>query len=372
MTSFSEFLEQAYGKYYGKKVSNYLAKSDDPIVSSTSGYANTVYGARAFINILYSKNTFSILPKDVYGGDNPDGMRLLYATGTLSTGIAEGGAIPDTDKPDIYETTVGFKEEITSIELTNKTLLKARANDYVDVDWILKNTAEFHAAGLNSHLNTDGDTLAGNNLESVDRMTASAAYASAAGWTAGDEDYNGVDVSTYTWYDALTDHNSGTDRTWSMGYFFAMTGDIRGNNGNPNLAITNTDTYGQMLSSAQTQMRYAPMAEMRYEVTEEGAKPSNGQEVGFPIASIDGVPIFTDPNVQKDSIGRVYVMDTSAQWGVPQVSINVAQPTIITNANNWVLLDAAKEKSAYYTAGELRCRSRFRQGSIRDLKASSL
>jgi len=366
------WLEKTYGKYYGNSVANFLAKADDPINSTEAGYSNVVYGARAYVNILYSKNTFSILPKDIYGGDNPDGMRLMYATGTLSTGIQEGAALPDTDKPDVLEATVGLKEELTTIEISNKTFLKARANDYVDVDWILKNTAELHAAGMNGHLNTDGDTLAGYNLESVDRMTASAAYATADSWTAGDADFNGVDVSTYTWYDANTDHNSGTDRTWSMGYFFAMNGLIRGNNGNPNMAITNTDAYGQMMASAQTQMRFSPQGEFRYVVTEEGAKPTNGGDVGFPIASIDGVPVFTDPDVQKDSIGRVYIMDTNPQWGVPQVSLNIAQPTIITSANNWVLLDYVKEKTAYYTSGELRCRSRFRQGSIRDLKASSL
>ena len=362
------FLDKVYGDYYGNQISSYL-KKDDPILSTEAGYSNITYGARAYVNILYSKNTFSILPKDIYA---EDGMRLMYATGTLSTGIDENAVLPDTDKPDIYETTVGIKEEATTIEMSNKMVLKARGNDYVDIDWIMKNTAEMHAAGINGHLHTDGNTLAAFNFESVDRMTASAAYATALSWDAGDEDFNGVDTSTYTWYDAITDHNSGVDRTWSMGYMFGLTADIKDNNGNPNICITKPDTYGQMMSSAQTQMRFAPQGEWKYIITEEGAKPSTGGDVGFPIASIDGVPIFTDPKVQADGIGRVYVMDTNAQWGVPQVSLNMAQPTIVQSANNYVLLDHAKEKSVYYTSGELRCRSRFRQASIRDLKASSL
>lgn len=364
-----QLCESTYGKYYGTQVGNFLSKSDDPILSTSTDYFNVIYGARAFVNVLYSKNTFSILPKDVY---TDDGMRLMYATGTLSTGIQEGAVLPDTDMPDILKATVSYKEELTTVEISDKLLVKARTNDAVDVDWILKNTAELHVAGMNGHLNTDGNTLAGYNLESIDRMTISAAAASAASWTAGDEDMYSIDASSYTWFLGLTDHNSGTDRTWSMGYFFAMSGNIKANNGNPSLAITNTDTYGQMMASAQTQMRFAPQGEWKYVITEEGAKPAAGGDVGFPIASIDGVPVFTDPSVQKDSIGRVYILDANPQFGSPQVSINIAKPTRLISANNYVLLDYVKEKSLYITGAELRCRSRFRQGSIRDLKASSI
>ena len=363
-----QFLDIAYGQYYA----NAMSKADDPILSTEAGYSNAVYGARAFINILYSKNTFAILPKDAYDAINPDGMRLMYTTGVLSTGIQEGAVLPFTDKPDVLEAIVSFKEEVTTVEVSEKAILKARYNDYVDINNMLQLAGDLHVAGINSHINTDGNTLAGYNVESIDRLTASAAYATAASWTAGDEDFNGVDVSIYTWYDALTLHNSGVDREWSMGYFFELSSNIKGNSGLPSMAITKPDTYGQMMSSAQTQMRYAPQGEWKYTVTEEGAKVTSGSDVGFPIASLDGCPIFTDPIVQADGIGRVYVLDTNAQYGSPIVSLNMASPTKLVTANNSVLLNYLKEKSAYQTSLELRCRSRFRQGSIRDLKASTL
>lgn len=365
------FLEKVYGPYFGDKAFQNLSKADDPIISSTSGYANTKYGARAFINVLYSPITFGVLAKDIYSGENPDGMRLLFAVGTDSTGIQENAVLPFTSKPSVLMTVVGFKEELTTFEVTTKALIKARYNDYVELEQIFELEGQFHTSGMNSHLNTDGNTAAGYNLESIDRMTASVAYATAKSWTATITNFNGVVVGTYTWYDPLTDYAT-SDRTWSNGYFYSMSSNIKSNAGLPTKAITKPDTYGQILSSAQTQVRFTPSGELRYTMTEEGAKVSNGVDVGIGVASIDGVPIFTDPICVADSIGRVYVLDDGAQYGSPQVSINIAQPTMLQTANNAVYLNAVKEKSMYKTALELRCRSRFRQGSIRNLKASSL
>lgn len=362
------FLEQAYGKYYADK---YMEKSDDPILSTEAGYSNVVYGARAFVNVLFSGNTFAILSKDAYDKDNADGMRLMHATGTKSTGIQENAALPDTDKPDVLEATVGFKEEVTTFEVTQKALIKARNNDYVDLITIFQLEGELHTAGMNDHLNTDGNTLAGYNLESVDRMTASEAYATALSWTAGDNDMYSLDTGTYTWFDPITDHNSGTDREWNFGYFFKNSGAVRNNNGIVTKAYTKPDTYGQMMASAQIQARYSPSG-FSYSVTEEGPKVASGQEVGIAVATIDGCPIFQDPSAQADGIGRLYMIDDREMYGSPTVSLNIASPTKLTTANNSVLLDALKEKSSYDTSIELRCRSRFRQCSVRDLKAASL
>lgn len=363
-----QFLEQAYGKYYADK---YMSKSDDPILSSEAGYSNVVYGARAFVNVLYSGNTFAILTKDAYDKNNADGMRLMHATGTKSTGIQENAVLPETDKPDVLEVAVGFKEEVTTFEVTQKALIKARNNDYVDLVHILTMMGELHTAGMNDHLNTNGDTLAGYNIESIDRVTASEAYAIAASWTAGDNDLYSLDIGTYTWFDPITDHNSGTDREWNFGYFFKNTGAVRNNNGITTKAITKPDTYGQMMASAQIQARYNPEG-FKYNVTEEGPKVSTSGDAGYAVASIDGVPIFQDPSVQADGVGRIYLLDDRDMFGSPTLSLNIASPTKLTTANNGVLLDALKEKSAYDTSLELRCRSRFRQASIRDLKAASL
>lgn len=368
MSNMRAFLEQAYGKYYAEK---YLAKSDDPILSTEAGYANVVYGARAFTNILWSGNTFAVLTKDAYNKENPDGMRLMYATGTKATGIQENAALPDTDKPDVLEVSVGFKEIVTAFEVSNKAILKARNNDYVDLIYIFEVEGELHTAGMNDMLLEDADTLAGYDLESIDRVTISEAAVTALSYTAGDNDMYSLDIGTYTWFDPITDHNSGTDREWNFGYFFENSGAVRNNNGIVTKGITKPDTYGQMMASAQIQARYNPSG-FTYTATEEGPKAVSGGEIGYAVATIDGCPIFQDPGVQADGIGRLYLLDDRDMFGSPTLSLNIASPTKLTTANNAVLLDALKEKSAYDTSAELRCRSRFRQASIRDLKAASL
>ena len=361
--NYKEFLRKAYGNI--NITQSEFAKSDDPILSSTAAYANVIYGARAFLNVSVTMGAFAVTPKDAY---TEDGMRLVTATGTKSTGIAENAALPDTDMPDLAEVTVGFKEEMTTFEVTRKAIIKAKHNDYADLNRIMNLEARLHLAGINGHMLTDADTLAGDNVESWDRVTISEAAVAALSYTAGDNDMYGLNISSATYFDPLTYHNSGTDRDFDFAYVYTAIGGIMSNAGVANWGLTKPDTMAQMNISAQTQVRFMAPKEVSITMTESGPQVSTGQEAGVVVTSINGCPMYFDASVAADGIGRIYLADVSDDDGSPKVALNVAEPTRLDTADNAVLLDAVKQKSAYYTALELRARQRFQTASIRDMQ----
>lgn len=364
MSFYTEMLD----KFYGPFVATAMAKDDDPIISTTNGYYNTVNGAKAYWNATFGNEGFSILKKDTY---KHDGIRFYTATGSKGSGLNETDALADTDKPSVATATIGFKTFNTTFEVYENAVIKARNNDWVDLNDIMATEGDLHISGINDMLFVDADTLASvaKGFESIDRVTISEAAVTALSYTAGDNDLYGLNVSTATYFDPICSHNSGSDREYDPVLLLNTIADIRANRGIVQKIITGTDTYAQMQASSLTQMRYGNNAEMSFTMTPEGPKVVNGIDGGMAIATINGAAVFQSPDVQADGISRIYLIDDSEQKGKPQLSIDIASPTMLHTGNNPVYLDSFKEKSAYVTRGELVVSSRFRQGSIRDLKA---
>ena len=102
-------IQQLEEYYYGRNAFGNVMKADDPYLTTTTGIYNPIYGQKVWSQLNQEKNVFACLPKKPW---NSTGWRVITArsddsTGasftTVSGGVAEGGAIPDTIKPTYAE-----------------------------------------------------------------------------------------------------------------------------------------------------------------------------------------------------------------------------------------------------------------------------
>lgn len=364
-------------KYYGPQMVN---KINAPVLSTTTGVYNAIYGAQAFSQLNNEANAFALLPKRPW---SKSGWRVITAdAGTVGDGgIAENGDIPDTIKPTFQEISTKPKQVAHSFDVSyiQEGLVKKGDDAIGDMEFLRGYFAVRHAKSINKQLLTDGDTLASNTFESIDRVTASYAYATAVGWTAGDEDIYGIDRSTYPWADAAVSHNSGTDRdlTDSIVRDFLF-GTLKNNGARTNVIITGNDTYSKLIGLYENQVRYPGVLQKNemVQIGLNGVMTEEGAGYGQRVAAIYMIPVFTSQHVPKDTISRIYCLDTTDndETGVPRLFISLMYPTLYFESGmsasdpNPFAIYRFGTQGVYYTAGELICTFFAAQGSIRDLK----
>jgi hypothetical protein len=372
-TTMQEMLDAVYGAGAFN-----VAKSDAPILTSTSGFFNNIYGAMAFYNLNTEANVFGAMPKYPW---QHSGFRVITALGGSSAdgGYTEGSILSDSIKPTVIQIDVKPKEiEHNFIVSKLHDDLATRGNDDVfgSFEQARPVIAAKHAKAINQQLLVDGDTLAGTRMESLDRVTASAAYASAVSWTAGDEDIYGIDRSAQSWADAVVSHASGVDRVFTLDLLDDVLGTLKARGARSNLIITGPDTERRIIALARNSMRWAgSVKEIRAQYTINGVQTEEGINFGDRIASFEYIPIVASADVAKDTLSRIYVLDTTEQegTGVPRLGLSILRPTEYYEAradqgNGIAANGGYRHRGFFYTSGELVCTALNMQGSIRDLK----
>lgn len=363
--------------FYG--ADNDVAKTDAPVLSSTTGVYNAVYGAAAFNQLNSEANVFAALPKYPW---RKSGWRVITADAgsAAAGGVSEGGAIPDTIKPTFAEVAATPKEVVHSFEISTKMQRLAGTDDdtITGVETLRAYHADLHAKRINEMLCVDMNTLAGTGFESIDRVTGTAAENTALSYTSGDEDIYGIDRSASSWADAVCDHNSGTDRTLTMDLITSTLATLQGNGARTNLIITGTDTYWRIVEMADSQVRYQGVLQKdaMVQIGVNGVQTEEGINAGVRVATLFGIPIIKSQSVAQDTISRIYLLDTTEQagTGVPRLGIAILAPTMYFETgmdaadNNPFVTGTLSSKGMYYTAGELVCTFFKGQGKIRDLK----
>lgn len=361
--------------FYGSKQ---VMKADAPVLTSTTGVYNPIFGAQAYSQLNNEANAFSLLPKYPW---QYSGFRVITADPTSSAngGVAENGAVPDTIKPTFAEVTITTKQHAHTFESSYIQDGKVKKGDDAigDMDFLRGYFATFHAKDINAAMLLDGDTLAGTRFESIDRITASAALATAMSWTSADEDIYGIDRSANAWADAVVDHNSGTDRILTDTLITSTLGTLEANGGRPTMILTGSDTKWRIIDLFQNQVRYpGVVSETSYSVGINGVETDSGLSAGKRIATVYGIPLMKSQHVVKDTISRIYILDTTIneETGIPRLGISLMYPTLyfesgMSAANpDPFAIGTFGTKGAYYTAGEVVCTFFKAQASIRDLK----
>lgn len=350
--------------FYGdpnSEIAQAVAKSDAPVLSSTTGVYSRVYGKALWLLLNNVAKTWGVLPKEPM---KKTGFRVITArSSTLGTGgVAENAALPDTVKPTFATGSISLKEIVKTFDMSNRAqLLDDGEDDTIGFDEIKQYIAEEFAAHMNKMLHGDADTVAGNNIESIDRVCSSQSEESAL-LTAGDADIYGFDRSASTAYDAYVNHNSGTDRALTEAMLRIAIDTIDENSGErPNVIITGYDTARDIDALVNTQTRYETMR-VAISVGDEGIQTAAGNDAGLRVASFDSIPIIRDKDVTKDTKSRIYFLNTK------YIRIEVKAPTMYFESQNFFETDKLGKEGMYYFAGELVCNRFNAQGKIRDLQ----
>jgi hypothetical protein len=352
---------------------------DAPVLSTTSGVYNAVYGAQAFSQLNNEANAFALLPKRPW---TKSGWRVVTADAGSSGdgGLAENGNLPATTKPTIVEVSTKAKQVVHTFDVSylHEGYVQKGDDAIGDMEFLRGYFATKHAKAINQQLLQDADTLATNSFESVDRVTFSTAARSNLSYDDGDEDIYGIDRSAQSWADAVVDENSGTDRTLTAEIIRDNLATLEANGARTNVILTGNDTKFKIFGIFENQVRYPGVLQQGQmaQVGINGVQTDAGITAGARVATLWGIPIFTTQAVTKDTISRIYLLDTTEneETGVPRLFFALMYPTMYfesgmsaSNPDPFAVNRTGTE-GLYYTAGELICTFFKAQGSIRDLQ----
>ena len=360
--------------YYTNKGSKFIQK-DAPVISTTTGVYNAVYGAEVWRQLNQMDTAFGLLPKVPW---TKSGWRVITANAedvsTPTVGIAEVAALPSTTKPTFAEVSTKPKEVVHTFDVSTKQefLAKISNDDTIgDLEFMRSYMGIEHKEHIDGMLLGDVDTTANTNIESLDRVVSSYDELTNIGLTAGDSDIYALDRdATESWSDAYVSDNSGADRNLTDSILRTHLQNVYTNGGQPTFMLTGFDTYANIQGLYGDQARYNnPMAENRVTTTVNGVETVSGTEVGMNITTVYGIPVFQDNKVAKDTGSRIYTLDTGNPEGfeIPRLCFKVAQPTSYYESRDLFSVNKLAYEGMYLTMGELIC-TRFKaQGKIRDL-----
>ena len=318
-------------------------------------------------------NAFSILPKKPW---ERSGWRIITAKPdfTVGGGLAENATLPDTTKPDFLHVAAKPKTIGHSFDLSEVSMFLSDKDDGLgDVRQVLKEEmGKHHADHINRMLLEDVETPAGNNFESLDRITTDASvmtsgngYVSAA----GDHDlYSITRDGNSAFHNAEVDVSgtANTNRNLSLNQLDGLFQQIWVRGGNPKVMLTGYDTLMRVQQLLQSQQRF--MESKRVTPTYNGVKGVPGIEAGFIVATYNGVPLIPSKDVVTDTSGisRIYYFDTDYLWFQTAIPTQYFESGIETG--DPFAINRLGQEGLYRTMGEVWDSFFGAGGSIRDLK----
>jgi len=378
MRGYLNTIEDMEKLYYSNKGAKFIQKADAPVLSTTTGVYNAIYGAEVWRQLNQADNAFGLLPKVPF---LKSGWRVITARADAITtptgGVAEGGALPETVKPTIKEISTKPKHVVRTFNnsIIQEYLSKVSNDDAVgDLEFLKAYFGIEHKEHIDAMLLQDVDTTANTNFESIDRVCSSYSEVSDStlGIDANDADIYGQDRdAAASWADAYVNHNSGTDRSLTDALIRTLLTNVETNGGRPTFLLTGRDTYSDIQGLYGDQARYNnPMKDLNIKVTVNGIETVEGAEAGMNVATIYGLPLFKDVHVTKDTKSRIYALDTSnpENFEYGRLHFAVAQPTSYYESRDFFALNALNNEGMYLTMGELRCTFFAAQGKLRDLQ----
>ncbi len=372
-------------------LSPFMTKSDAPVLTTTTGVYNAVYGSQAWIQLNMEANTFGVMPKFPW---TKSGWRVITArTASLPYGgRAETATLPETVKPTFQEVSTKPKLSAVTFEVGEvQEYLATQGGDdaFAAMSDMRTYMAVEHKEDINVQLNTANETLAANNNESVDRIVGSYNEITNAkesdqstSYTAGDLDIYGIDRDGgASWADAYVgiSATSGTVRSLTDSLLNALLQNTLSNGANPKGQIIQTgyDSWSTINQLYDPQVRYNLIGTAQVQPGVNGIKTLEGSEVGLQVATLFNKPIILskDSVTETGGISRVYMLDLSNPEGfeLPRLCYRTAKPTQYfeagINQGNPFSVNKFSTKGMYRTMGEIICTFFKVQGKLRDLKA---
>ena len=360
-----------------------LLKADSPMLSTVGGTYQAIYGRKVWSQLNQEFNAFSILPKRPW---DRSGWRVITARpnndGVLHGGVAENATLPETVRPEFQHVAAKPKTIAHTFDMSETAIFLADKDDGLgDIRSVMKEEmGKHHAEMVNKMLCTDVDSPAGNNLESLDRVTAAYHDDGTAATTTGmnnghdnlsadaDLDIYSISRSANSWSNAEMSNNvvsdTSTDRVLTLDLMDEMFQKLWIRGGNPKVILTGYDTLMRIQQLLQSQQRF--MEEKRVTPTYNGVKGVPGIEAGFIVATYNGVPIIPTKNMLPDTISRMYYLDTDYLYFSTAIPTQYFESGIETG--DPFAINRLGQEGLYRTMGEVWTTFFGAQGSIRDLK----
>ena len=344
-----------------------LLKADAPMLSTTAGIYQAIYGRKVWSQLNQEFNAFSILPKRPW---ERSGWRVITERPSFAKGggLAENSTLPDTTKPTFQHIAAKPKTIAHTFDMSETAMFLADKDDGLgDIRAVLKEEmGKHHAEHINKMLTEDVTTVAGNDFESLDRVTVgNNSMAASVHYDAGDEDMYSIDRSANSWSFAEDSASAtATDRVLSLDHLdeiFRLTWE-RG--GNPKVILTGYDTLMRLQQLLQSQQRF--LEEKRVTPTYNGVKGVPGIEAGFIVATYNGIPIIPSKDVAKDTLSRMYFLDTDYLYFSTAIPTQYFESGIETG--DPFAINRLGQEGMYRTMGELWTTFFGGHASIRDLK----
>ena len=358
-----------------------LLKADAPMLSTTAGTYQAIYGRKVWSQLNQEFNAFSILPKKPW---ERSGWRVITDkpnAGVVHGGIAENGTLPETVKPTFQHVAAKPKTIAHSFDVSEVAVFLADKDDGMgDMRSVLKEEmGKHHAEMVNKMLLVDTSTVAGNNFESLDRITSGdGAGTGLTGLktTGGNEHVDArTDLDIYSinrennaWSNAevncAADATAGNRRVLSLDHLDTIFQQVWERGGNPKVILTGYDTLMRLQQLLQSQQRF--MEEKRVTPTYNGVKGVPGIEAGFIVATYNGVPIIPTKDMTKDGLSRMYLLDTDYMYFSTAIPTQYFESGIETG--DPFAINRLGQEGLYRTMGEVWTTFFGAQASIRDLK----
>lgn len=351
-----------------------LLKSDSPLMSSTTGTYQAIFGRKVWSQLNQEFNAFSILPKKPW---EKSGWRVVTGRPGEAVGLPENGVLPESTKPTFEEVSTKPKTVASKFDLSETAMFLADKDDGLgDARAVIKmEMSKSHAESINKMLLRDVDTVAHNNFESLDRAMSSSFDEVATGANAAVD--NATDHNQYTiprtagatrqWYDANVDADNAANRSLSLNILDGMFRQVWERGGQPKIILTGYDTIEKIQQLLQPQQRFTEMKRVTPSVN--GVQGIPGMEGGFVVATYNGVPIIPAKDVAQDAggISRIYMIDTDYTY------FCTAKPTLYHESGietgDPFGINRLGQVGLFHTMGELWQLFYGAHGKVRDLSA---
>ena len=375
-----EYINAYYGGTLGIAKRYGIEKGDnDFTVANQANAFNVVYGAKVYNQLNTKSEVAKLLKKEPW---TQSGWRVMTTrpvddggNADFAAGTAEGGAFGDTTAPTLKEVEATLKEIVTPYEISTKAELLSDADDGLKglAAFMRKEMGDAHVFGMDQMLLASAETPAGNNLESLDRVTTTDTYCNNALSARTDGDmYNLTKQTEAAWMDAgACGNNSGSDRPLTTAELDFMIEGVmtKGANYSDLILLTGHDTYMNIQQLLTKGGDGGAATILRYDAAQGGAASQNGVlgQAGLNydsrVGSYNGIPIFVSQHVAKDTVSRIHLLD------LPQFALRVAAPTTYVANDNLAVTQSLTKQFALITAMELITYRFNTSGSVRDLNA---
>lgn len=374
-------------EYFGKGSGGSGIAKDDNMTSSTTGVANTVFGQEVYSLLNSESNVYSLLEKRPW---RRSGERIVDGRGrTLGAGgVSEDANLPSTEKPDFntFEQTPRNIAHTFSVSQVEQLLADTEDDHFAGdpMDWLRRwyGTGTEHQTGQGEHpkhinvqLVNDPTSTGANDFRSIDNFIADGSEenncddTSGTSLTDGDLDIYGFDRSANE-FEANVLHNNGTDRNLTVDLLDDAITEVRKNSGKDPVTddnyffLTDHETFQILEEEVAAKERLEPV---RASVGMNGVNTQPGDDVGITVQAYKQIPIFRSDDVVQDTIGRVYLVDSSTLF-VKQLLPTQYYDTGIDVDENPFGIDRLGNEGMYLTIGELTGVNPKAHAKIRDLQ----